>query len=105
MSRMWIPNFVQEKNPPSYCLRRTLIDLSRDFALSHCQTLKITGRKNKIFLFLNSEMTEELEANPLYESLSREAAALKLRTEATEERMENLQERIFNKFLIKIFEY
>ena len=48
-------------------------------------------------------MTEELEANPLYESLSREAAALKLRTEATEERMENLQERIFNKFLIKKF--
>ena len=48
-------------------------------------------------------MTEELEANPLYESLSREAAALKLRTEATEERMENLQERIFNDFLIKNF--
>ena len=44
MSRMWIPNFVQEKNPPSYCLRRTLIDLLRDFALSHCQTLKIIGQ-------------------------------------------------------------
>ena len=53
-------------------------------------------------------MTEELEANPLYESLSREAAALKLRTEATEERMENLQEQIFNnlfqfKFIFRSF--
>ena len=44
-------------------------------------------------------MTEELEANPLYESLSREAAALKLRTEATEERMENLQGEIFTEIL------
>merc|ERR1711973_523738 len=43
-----------------------------------------------------TEMTEELEANPLYESLSREAAALKLRTEATEERMENLQRKLSN---------
>ena len=47
-------------------------------------------------------MTEELEENPLYESLSREAAALKLRTEATEERMENLQERaVFRKIALK----
>jgi len=43
-----------------------------------------------------TEMTEELEENPLYESLSREAAALKLRTEATEERMENLQRKLSN---------
>merc|ERR1711937_183123 len=43
-----------------------------------------------------TEMTEELEANPLYESLSREAEALKSRPEATEERMENLQRKLSN---------
>ena len=63
-----------------------------------CLTVKILPDEEFYYYLFILEMTEELEENPLYESLSREAAALKLRTEATEERMENLQERaVFRK--------
>ena len=42
-------------------------------------------------IFVALEMEDE---NEIYETLSREAEALKLRTEATEERMETLQRKL-----------